>query len=181
MNYKTSYNITEISMTQKLKYLYKKLRGSVFYKKKYIQRTIDLFIQLQFLNIDLCNFEHIPKINTILLSHFRKNLNFKKQFKNSVTFVQFLLYLSKDSDFHPHILDLFYMYFKKKSKFNKTFHFEIIQIIGNSVEDNTDTLYNSQLNSYIFNSIKTCNHKKLSYFLPFLNNFHNEINNILLP
>jgi len=133
------------------------------------------------MNIDLSTFiNDIIKINTILLPYFKKH--FKKQFRNSHTFIQFLLYLSKDSDFHKHLLiDLFYLYYYKSSKFNKSFHFEIIQIIGNSVEDCDDILYNSRLNGYIFGSIKKCHYKKLSYFLPFLNNFHNEENNILLP
>jgi len=180
MNYKTSYNITKIFMQKKLKKLYFKLSNSYFIKSKHIRDTINILLQLQNLNINVNEFKYLFKINKILLTYFRKNNNFKKHFINSNTFIKFLLYLSIDTDFHRHLLELFQEY-NIKTKFDKCYHYEIIKIIGRSVETNDIQLYDNFLNVYIFNSIKQSHESKLSYFIPFLINFHLSDNNRLLP
>lgn len=180
MNKKTSYNITKISVNSKLKKLYKKLNS--FNNKKYVKQTINFYIQLQYMNIDLSSFECVPKINYIILSYFRKNRNLQKQkyIQNSKAFITFLLHLSEDSDFHKHLLDLFHNIHNKNSKFDKIYHFEIIEILGNSIDD-TDILFHEKLSIHVLKSIKNCNYKKLSYFLPYLTNFHQDDDHTLLP
>lgn len=179
MNYKTSYNFTTNSIKTKLKKLCIKL-SYTFPKTKYITQSIDILSQIQRINRNIIDyFDYIKKINIKLLKKLRKQ---KEIDKYAITFINFLLFLSEDTDFHPHLYDMF----KKpyNSIFDDNFKYDIINILGNSIENNYYVLQNTNLIKYIFQQIKTCSSTKLSIFIPFLSNFlqqYSATGKILLP
>lgn len=170
INYTTNY------FENKLKYHKNKL-SYIFVKKKYIVDAINTLYKLQISFKSIRFTKQISELIPLIIKKLRKNNTYNKILKSSDKFINFVLYYVKSistRDENENILKII-IPTKYNSDFDKYYKFQIINILGNIIENSSNKrIYkNYKLIKHVLKIIKKANFEDLDHCTTYLSSFYN--------